>query len=78
MSDSVSASGRAPATARSFTVPFTARSPIEPPGKRRGLTTNESVVIARDEPFTATTPASPMSAPVSDSKLGTSRPSISV
>ena len=40
------ASGRAPATARSLTVPLTASSPIEPPGKRSGLTTNESVVIS--------------------------------
>ena len=39
ISDRLSASGRAPATARSFTVPFTARSPIDPPGKRMGLTT---------------------------------------
>ena len=28
-------------------MPLTARSPIEPPGKRSGLTTNESVVMAR-------------------------------
>src|SRR4051794_22245786 len=40
------ASGRAPAIARSLTVPLTASSPIEPPGKRSGLTTNESVVSA--------------------------------
>ncbi len=38
------ASGLAPAIARSFTVPFTASSPIEPPGKRIGLTTKVSVV----------------------------------
>ena len=43
-SRAVSASGRAPATARSLTVPLTASSPIEPPGKRSGLTTKESVV----------------------------------
>ena len=48
----VSASGRAPETARSLTVPLTARSPIEPPGKRSGLTTNESVVIASSAPST--------------------------
>src|SRR5262249_24704126 len=42
-----SARGTAPATARSFTVPLTARSPIEPPGKRSGRTTKLSVVIAR-------------------------------
>ena len=41
-----SPSGRAPITARSFTVPFTARSPTDPPGNRRGCTTNESVVMA--------------------------------
>ena len=38
-SDRLSASGRAPETARSLTVPLTASSPIEPPGKRSGLTT---------------------------------------
>ena len=42
----VSASGRAPAMARSLTVPLTASSPIEPPGKRSGLTTKLSVVSA--------------------------------
>ena len=41
-----SASARAPETARSFTVPLTASSPIEPPGKRSGLTTKLSVVMA--------------------------------
>ena len=46
-SESVSASGRAPPTARSLTVPLTASSPIEPPGKRIGLTTKLSVVTAR-------------------------------
>ena len=49
---SVSASGRAPATARSLTVPFTASSPIEPPGKRIGFTTKLSVVNARAAPPT--------------------------
>ena len=39
ISDRLSPSGRAPDTARSFTVPFTASSPIEPPGNRIGLTT---------------------------------------
>ena len=38
--------GSAPETARSFTVPFTASSPIDPPGKNSGCTTNESVLIA--------------------------------
>ncbi len=45
--ETVSASARAPAIARSLTVPLTASSPIEPPGNRSGLTTNASVVIAR-------------------------------
>ena len=31
------ASARAPETARSFTVPFTASSPMEPPGKRQRI-----------------------------------------
>ena len=35
----MSAIGLAPATARSFTVPLTASSPIDPPGKRIGRTT---------------------------------------
>ena len=39
-----SASGRAPMTATSLTVPWTARCPIDPPGKRSGLTTKESVL----------------------------------
>ena len=42
----ISASGRAAETARSLTVPFTASSPIEPPGKRSGLTTKPSAVVA--------------------------------
>ena len=40
------ASGRAPAIARSLTVPFTASSPMSPPGKKSGRTTKESVVNA--------------------------------
>ena len=36
----------APETARSFMVPFTASSPIEPPGNLSGFTTKLSVVIA--------------------------------
>ena len=38
--------GSAPETARSLTVPFTANSPIDPPGKNSGCTTNESVLMA--------------------------------
>ena len=58
ISERLSASGRAPAIARSLTVPLTASSPIEPPGKRSGLTTKLSVVSARSAP---TRPASPSS-----------------
>ena len=36
--------GIAPETARSFTVPHTESFPMSPPGKNKGLTTNESVV----------------------------------
>ena len=43
--------GRAPPTARSLTVPLTARSPIEPPGKNSGDTTKASVVNASRVPF---------------------------
>ena len=69
---SARAGGRPP-TARSLTVPLTASSPIEPPGKRSGLTTKESVVIT-------TSPAAPASAMrrVASPKAGTNRPSISV
>ena len=42
--------GRAPETARSLIVPCTATCPIEPPGKRRGETTNESVENASRSP----------------------------
>ena len=51
---SASSSGRAPLTARFLTVPFTARSPVVPPGKQSGRTTNASVVKARRS---GTTPA---------------------
>src|SRR4051794_7771597 len=67
----LSASGRAPPIARSLTVPLTASSPIEPPGKRSGLTTNESVVSATPSTMAA-------SASSSIPKAGASRPSISV
>ena len=42
--------GSAPSTARSLTVPWTARWPMEPPGKRSGCTTKESVVKASRSP----------------------------
>ena len=45
-----SATGCAPATARSLTVPLTASSPMSPPGKKIGLTTYESVVKASRRP----------------------------
>ena len=70
-SDRLSASGRAPATAR-LTVLFTASSPIEPPGKRIGLTTKLSVAMRRSVPGT-----SPASASSSSPNAGASRPSIS-
>src|SRR5215217_74704 len=67
----LSASGRAPATARSLTVPLTASSPIDPPGKRSGLTTKLSVV-------TSTSPAAPASSRSVMPKAGANSPSISV
>ena len=42
--------GRAPIIDRSLTVPQMARWPMDPPGKRRGLTTNESVEKAMRSP----------------------------
>ena len=39
-------------------MPFTASSPMSPPGNRMGETTNESVVNARREPPTVITAAS--------------------
>src|SRR6185436_5486350 len=42
--------GRAPDTARSLIVPCTATWPIDPPGKRRGETTYESVENASRSP----------------------------
>jgi hypothetical protein len=38
--------GTAPAMARSLTAPFTASSPMSPPGKKSGETTEASVVNA--------------------------------
>ena len=63
--------GRAPIMARSLTVPCTARWPAEPPGKRRGLTTNESVLNARRSPDgRVSTAASVWAARVSLAKAG--------
>ena len=77
ISESVSASGRAPAIARSLTVPLTASSPIEPPGKRSGLTTKESVVNATSPPGSATAPASASASSAGEANAGTKSPSIS-
>ena len=43
--------GRAPHIAKSFRVPCTASEPMSPPGKKRGLTTKESVEKASRVPF---------------------------
>ena len=69
--ETVIPSALAPAIARSLTVPLTASSPIEPPGKRSGLTTKLSLVIA----MFSTTPASASSA---IPNAGASSPSMSV
>ncbi len=53
MNPAESASGRAPHMARSLTVPCTASEPMSPPGKKSGLTTNESVEKARRDPAPA-------------------------
>ncbi len=53
-----SAIGLAPDTARSLTVPLTASSPIDPPGKRSGRTTKLSVVTAMFWPLIDTRAAS--------------------
>ena len=76
-SDSDSASGRAPDTARSLTVPLTASSPIEPPGKRIGLTTKESVVRASSAPSTSARRRRPAPTAAGLAKAGANRPSIS-
>jgi hypothetical protein len=87
MSAADSHSGRAPTIARSLTVPLTASSPIEPPGKRIGCTTNASVVNARRASwrpsaalFEVTSPsiaASPSRASAGFSNAGTISPSTS-
>src|SRR3954462_2663933 len=77
ISERLSASGRAPATARSLTVPLTASSPIEPPGKRSGLTTNASGVMAICSSPTRSSAASASGARP-EPNAGTKRPSIIV
>ena len=59
-------------------MPLTASSPIEPPGKRIGLTTKLSVVSATSTPPIETVPASASAASAGEPKAGTKRPSISV
>src|ERR1035437_10135092 len=62
--------GSAPETARSLTVPLTASSPIDPPGKNRGCTTNESVLIANRAEFTPGPPTSSTAASPRFSRAG--------
>src|SRR3954447_13360835 len=69
--------GTAPLMARSFTVPFTARWPIEPPGKNSGWTTKVSVEKASRAPPREKTAESPCPAPGWLPKAGTKRCSTS-
>src|SRR5690349_14526312 len=70
--------GVAPDIARSLTVPLTARSPIEPPGKNGGLTTNESVENASlVPPPTSSTAESPRSRPAASPYAGRNKCSMS-
>src|SRR6185437_13116898 len=70
-------SGVAPDIARSLTVPLTARSPIEPPGKNGGLTTKESVENASRRPSSSTTAESPSSRPAASPYAGRNKCSMS-
>jgi hypothetical protein len=65
MKPAVMQSGSAPPTAGSLTVPFTANSPMSPPGKNSGETTYESVVTARVAPATSNGAWSPEGLPKS-------------
>src|SRR6185437_12149077 len=68
-------SGVAPPTARSLTVPLTARLPMSPPGKKMGRTTKASVVIAMRAPPARTVAASSSTAAALSENAGTkSRP----
>ncbi len=58
MKAAASASGRAAAVARSFTVPATARRPMSPPGKVSGCTTWLSVVKAMRPPVASSAASS--------------------
>ncbi len=63
MKEALSASGRAPAVARSFTVPQTASLPISPPGKKIGSTTKASVVNANSPGVRSRAASSPGGSP---------------
>jgi hypothetical protein len=76
--DRLSASGRRARHARSLTVPLTASSPIDPPGKRIGLTTKLSVVRRHVDAADRHRAASASAASAGEAKAGTNRPSISV
>jgi len=65
MSVAIKAIGRAADTAKSFNVPLTASSPIEPPGKRSGRTTKPSAVVA-----IFTLPSGNVAASVNACKIG--------
>ena len=64
--------GRPAIMATSLTVPLTARSPMEPPGKLVGLTTKESVLKARRSPEGSAS-AAPSGRTVGTSSLNASR-----
>ena len=74
---SARAAGR-PTTARSLTVPLTASSPIEPPGKRSGVTTKLSVVTASAASPSVSVAGVGRASPAARCRsAGRSRPSIS-
>ena len=68
--------GLAPDTARSFTVPLIASSPMEPPGKRKGFTTKQSVVMAIRVPAISRAAESPSGSLDEPNRSGANRPSI--
>ena len=68
----------APETARSFIVPLTASSPIDPPGNLSGLTTKLSVVIAIEPPSRLRCAASPRGPIEFGDRSGAKRPSTSL
>ena len=70
--------GTAPHMAMSFTVPWMAREPMSPPGKKRGLITKESVEKARRPASTPNTAPSLSCSKLALSKAGTNIFSISI